>query len=274
MFIRSEIRNNQGGLLTLQIDDTSNGFVVHEITGLDPVKATIVTSTFAQLDGARYQSSRRETRNIIFKLGFDPDPAVTTIRDLRQKLYNFFMPKTEVNMIFFDDGVTDGYAITGRVETCDTPLFAQEPSVAVSIICFDPDFYDPTPVAITGMTTADIAATDVPYIGSIETGVQITVNVNRALSEFTIYHTDPGGNVQSMDFVAALVAGDVVTINTISGSKAATLTRLGVVSSILYAVSPQSAWVNLLPGDNKLQVYAVGASIPVSVTYTTRFGGL
>lgn len=278
MFTRVEIRNNQGGLLTLQLGDSSNGFVVHEFAGLDPVKATMVSSTFANLPGAQYQSSHRETRNITIKLGFDADPAVTSVRALRQHLYNFFMPQSEVTMSFFMDDIVDvpenGCVIVGRVETCNTPLFVQEPAVDISIICFDPDFYNPTPATVTGMTTADTVATDIPYVGTIGTGLTVTVNVNRALTEFTIYHTDPNGNVQSLDFVASLIAGDVVTINTVSGSKVATLNRAGVITSVLYGVSPQSTWVQLSPGDNQLKVYAVGASIPVTVDYTTKFGGL
>jgi hypothetical protein len=71
-----------------------------------------------------------------------------------------------------------------------------------------------------------------------------------------------------------LVAGDVLSINTVTGSKGATLTRAGVESSVLYGISPQSSWLELMPGVNTIRVYATGAAIPLSIEYINRYGGL
>jgi hypothetical protein len=141
-------------------------------------------------------------------------------------------------------------------------------------MCFDPDFIDPNPVTVTGLTTADANPTDIAYAGSIETGITLTLNVNRTLGEFTVYHTDPVGNVLSMDIVGSFVSGDVITVSTVPGAKVASLNRAGVITSILYGVSPQSIWFKLTPGDNLVKVYATGAAIPVTIVYTNRFGGL
>lgn len=278
-----EARNSSGGLLTLQLGDTSSGFYVQEFTGLDPVKANIVSSSFANQDGAIFQSARRDTRNITIKIGLDPDPAVNTVRGLRQQLYNFFMPKSQVTMKFFvddtDDAVEDGYQIIGRVETMSSAMFSTSsgaPVVDISIICFDPDFIDPVTVTNSSLTSADTVSTHFPYVGTSPTGLVFTLNINRTVGEFTLYYMDPNSVVWSMDVVMPgnFIAGDVVTISTVPGNKYATLTRSGTQSSILYAVSPQSTWPQFAPGDNWLRVYATGASMPASVSYNTRFGGL
>jgi hypothetical protein len=170
-----------------------------------------------------------------------------------------------------DDGLT--VSIAGVVESFETTLFAQEPSVTISVICYDPDFYVPAET-VPGNTTESSAVTYLTYDGEVETGFVFTLNVNRTLSEVTIYNTTPNEGVRSLDFTGSLVAGDVLTISTVTGSKGATLTHLGASSSVLYGVSPQSTWVDLKPGSNQIRIYAVGAAIPYTIEYSTKYGGL
>lgn len=273
MLTKVEVRTPRGDLLVLELEDISDGLIIRDLGGLGPVKATLVSSGYAGLDGSQYQSSRRESRNITMQLELDPDPVTDTVRSLRKRLYNFFMTKAEVSLRFhLQDGLI--VDILGRVESCEPAVFVQEPAVDVSIMCFDPDFYDPTPTLLPGNTTAGSTETVVTYDGEIETGFVFTLNVNRALSEFTIYHDPPNDTMRTLDFSASLVSGDVLVISTINGNKGATLTRSGVTSSVLYAISPQSNWLALEPGDNGLRVYAEGAAIPYTIEYSTKYGGL
>lgn len=279
MFTKMEATNSQGSLLTLQLGDTSSGINIQDITGLDPVKATIVSTSFANQDGAVYQSSRRDTRNIVLTLELCPDPMVTNVLGLRRSIYDIFTPKDNISLKFYvddtDDATEDGYFITGYVESCESPMMVQDPIVTISVINPDPDFVDPVVKTITGITTADVSATDMGYLGTVPSGFVATISPNASCSELTMYYTDPTGTIWTMDFAYALLAGDVLTISTVPGSKYATLVRAGVTSSVLYAVSPQSIWPQLAKGSNSLQFVAVGGgSFPVSVTYTARFGAL
>lgn len=268
-----EVRTSQGGLLSLPLQDPTLGFVIQDIQGLGPVKATLVSSSFAQQDGAQYQSSRRETRNINLILGLYPDYTVDEVEDLRNRLYAYFMPKTEVKLTLITSKGLN-VDIVARVETCEPTYFEQEPAVAISLMCFDPDFIDPDLVTISGNTTSGSTEVTINYVGTVDTGIVFKLNVNRSLSEFTIYHQAADGSMRTMDFVASLLTGDVVTISTIPGSKFATLTRDGVDSSILYAVSPHASWIALMTGVNQLRVYATGAGIPYTIDYLARYGGL
>lgn len=273
MLVEVEVRTPQGTLLNLPLEDISSGIIVQEIDGLDPVKATLVSSSFAQMDGAQYQSSRRETRNIKFKLGLEPDPLTDSVEDLRDLLYRYFMPESEVSLRFVRDVRAD-VDITAVVETFESALFVAEPEVNISLICFDPDFYDPVESELSGTTVSSEAETLVDYEGTVNTGLKLTLNVNRSVSEFTLYHRTADNTIRSLDFSASLVADDVVEISTVVGDKGATLTRTGTTSSILYAVSPQSSWSQFMPGNNYLRVYAEGAGIPFTIEYTTKYGGL
>ena len=275
MLTKVEVRTTTGMLLVLPLDDISNGYVIEEIEGLDPVKATIVSSDFAQLDGSQYQASRRESRNITMRIGLEPDYVTKSVRDLRTNLYTYLMPKTQVSLRFY---MSEGLIvdITARVESLETILFTKEPLVDISLICFDPDFLELEPVIVTGDTVSDSTEFLIPYgvDGTVETGITFVLNVDRALTEFTIYHRPADDVVRTLNFAAILEADDVLTINTVVGSKEVTLLRDSVLSSLLYGMSPQSNWIDLHPGDNYFRVYAVGAAIPFTITYTTRHGGL
>lgn len=276
------VTNSQGLVLSLPLEDDSGGFSVQKIEGLDPVKANLVSTSFANMDGEQYQSSRRTPRNIKITLGLEPDYSTQAVKDLRDQLYNFFMPKTVVDLNFhlFDKFAISVFLqdldlnIQGRIESFDSDLFVKEPTVDISIMCYAPDFVDLEPVIFDGMTVADLTETVLSYGGNIETGFLFTISPDRDLSEFTIFHRPPDQTLRTVDISYPLLAGDVLQISSVRGSKSVLLTRAGVVSSLLYAQSPQSDWLELQPGDNNLRVYAEGAPIPYTIEYTTKYGGL
>lgn len=273
MLTRVEVRTRRGTLLTLPLEDVLNGYIIENIEGLDPVKATLVTSSFANEDGEQYQSSRREARDIKFTIGFEPDYVSNSVRSLRQRLYSFLMPKSEVFLRFIDD---DGLEvdIVGRVETHEAALFTKEPAAEVSVHCFGPDFVVPAPTVLNLSTVETATATNIDYEGTVDTGIVVTLSVDRIESALTIYNESPDGVLQQLDFSASLAAGDKVRISTVAGAKEATLTRAGTVSSVLYGITPQSKWIELQQGINKFRVYATGLPIPYTLEYLTRYGGL
>ena len=273
MLTKLDVSTSQGDLLSFQLDDDQSGFLIQNIDGLDPVKATLVSTAFAGVDGEQYQSARRETRNIKLTVGLDPDPLTASVRDLRKRLYGYFMPKAEVLLTFYDnDGPTVN--IVGRVESLESVLFTRQPVVDISIICYDPDFVDPITVHRSGTTTSGTTDTIITYDGTVDTGTVITLNVNRTMSDFSIYHQPPNDTLRQLDFSAPLVAGDVLVISSVTGDKGVTLTRGGTQISLLYGMSPQSRWIEFMPGDNKLHIYATGVGVPYTIDYVTKYGGL
>ena len=275
MLTQVEARTPRGTLLTLPLQDVSGGFVVENIEGLDPVKATIVSSSFAQLDGEQYQSARREKRNIIITLALEPDYVNTSVQSLRNKLFQFFMPKSPIKLNFVSTDLPT-LSIEGRVESFTAPKFSKDPQVTISILNFDPDFYDPTVKTLSGDTVGNIMETNYTYDGTVETGVLFKLFVNRTMSDFSIYHRPEDDVMRTLDFSSPtnLLAGDVLSISSQPGNKYCVLTRTGVDSSLLFGMSPQSSWLNLYPGLNKIRVFAEGAAVPYTIEYTTKYGGL
>jgi hypothetical protein len=270
---RVEFTTKNGNTLVIPMYDGADGYFFDSVDGLDPVKATLVSSSSANVDGEQYQSSRREPRNLVFKMGVDVSQIFGSVSQLRRKMMGLLMPKAEVTLRFFSDDFP-AVDIVGIVESFDWPLFVEEPEVTLTILCHKPDFIDLTTATVASQTTPGSVETVVDYEGSIETGFKFRMTVNRALSGFTILHRSPTDILSSFEFEEALVAGDLLEISTVTGSKEVMLTRAGTKSSILYAMAPYSNWINLFPGANRISVVAEGAGIGYSIEYINRYGGL
>lgn len=273
MLTRVDFTNRRGETLALPLEDISSGYVVAGIEGLGPVKATLVSSSFASMDGAQYHSSRREPRNLKVNLELEPDYILTSVEDLRNRLYAFFMTKSSVTAGFHMTG-NRFVNILGQVESCEPPLFTQEPSVDISLMCFDPDFYDPILGLFQWGTTGTATEGLVNYLGTVDTGLELVLYINRTLPSFTFYIRTEDGVTRSMILTYSFVAGDVLRINTNSGSKSAILTRGGVATSLLYSLDPTSAWLTFQPGKNYVRILATGVEIPFDINYTLKYGGL
>lgn len=273
MLTMVEVLNERGESLKLSLLDPTNGYLLHAMDGLDPGKASVSSSPFATLDGAQYQSSRREPRNPRMKLGLEPDYGTQTVQDLRMNLYRYMMPKSKVTMVYYIDDVA--YAkVDAVVESLETPLFSKTPEALISFLCFDPDFYAVQSSVVSGTTTPTTLEKTINYGGSTPTGISLRLVINRALPEFMLYNRVAGDQIQSLEFSTPLAAGDILVISTIAREKAATLERGGSRKSMLYGISPSSTWIQLQPGVNNLRVQAAGAAIPYTVAFTEKYGGL
>jgi len=273
MLEKMEARNSRGDILEFILDDISDGLVLEDVDGLDPVDASISSSDSAQQDGANFQAARRIPRNLLIKIGLEPQASNQTVRGLRRQLYSFFMPKKSVSLRFYDlDGLV--VDISGWIESFDAKLFVKEPHVNISVMCLKPDLLEITPVELSEETTDDTTEIPIVYTGTVDTGFTFTMNVDRTLTELTIYHRGPDDVIQSMEVAIPMVSGDVLSISTVKGNKYVTLNHLGTLSHVAYAVSPQSTWHQLSEGDNYIRVYAEGDPIPYDISYITRHGGL
>ena len=273
MITQVEVRNTSGDLLTFVLDDTTDGFVFEDLEGTDPVKATLAYSKVQGRSGGVFQNVQRENRNLKLILTLEPDYIDTSVYDLRVQLYNFFMPESQVYLrIFLDnDLVVD---IDGYVESCDAPSFVQDPKATISIVCFDPDFVAIDSVVIEGDTVDDTEDTTILYEGNVSTGLKIVLNVDRVLSDFTVYVKAGDNVVRTFPIQGSFIADDVITINSTPDEKAVTLLRDNVTTSILYAKSPQGEWPVFTRGVYHFRIYTDGAPIPYTVEYVPRYGGL
>lgn len=268
-----DVTNRKGDILSLTMEENDTGYQVASIEGLDPVKANLVSTSYANSDGEQYQSGKRGARNIKIKLDLDPDFDPNTYASLRRDLYSYFMPKSQVSLRFYLS--TGLYLdIVGIVEEMSAPLFAQDPLVDISVMCFQPDFTDPRIISVDGFSVDDTTNTTINYPGTVETGTVLTLNLNRDIDDFTIYNMDEAGKLYQLDFSGELLDGDELVVSSLRGSKGITLTRASVSSPFLYGRSAQSSWIEFAEGLNQFRVYAEGDPIPYVLEYVVRYGGL
>lgn len=273
MLNKVEITNSRGNVLSLPIEEDDGPYQVASIEGLEPIKATLVSTSYAGTDGENFQSAKLPARNIKFQIDLDPDFDPKTYTDLRRDLYRFLMPKFQITMRFY---LTSGLFldIIGIVEEFNSPLFEEDPTVSISVMCYQPDFIDARMITVEGNTVASLINTEIDYPGTVQSGTVLTLHVNRAVSGFTIYNSDEGGNLYQLDFTGDLISGDELVVSSLRGNKGITLTRATVSSSFLYGRSPQSSWIEFMEGLNQFRVYAIGDPIPYDLTYVVRYGGL
>lgn len=280
-----EARNAPGTVLSLPLQESTNGLKIRDIQGLDPVSANLFTSQLAQIDGVDYQGANRSARNIVLTIGLDPDYVTSSKispRVLRDTLYKWFAPKSLVSLRFYVDGETT-VDIDGVVEGFAAPLFSNDPLVQVSIINPKPDFYNAVAKTYTDVSVASGVGPAITYAGSSETGFLFHSVLNAAVAATGIaIVTDQPDSASSggikhktLSIVTAFNNGDIVDISTIQGNKYANLTRAGVVTSLLQFITPPTnEWIQLDQYMTNLRLVSATTGLPYTVTYNERFAGL
>lgn len=278
MLTELSISTPTGDSLSLPIPSGSDGYLVTEIEGLDPVPVTMASSPYALLDGEYYHESRREKRNIILHIKLRKNYWSTTIDYRRNRLYSIFVPKQEITLIF-NTPQNGNVTISGRVETINATMWTDEPVVIVSIICFNPDFRAINPVTATyAFSTSEYRT--INYPGTVLSGVTVAVVdwETSSTSSTNTKFTNKIGNdtTQEMLFAASLGQWDRLSFCTVPGSKHARLTlQNNSVVSALSRLSATSTWLMLGPGLNSfLGTTNVIGSRKYSVSYYPLYGGI
>lgn len=274
MLTKVEVTNKLGETLSLEMLSSANGYILEEIEGLDPPKASFSSSTLANFDGERYQSSRTDKRNIVISLGLDADYVDTSVRELRRNLYRYFMPRAEVSLRFFIDEQAF-VTIEGRVESLESPHFVEEPSATISILCYDPYFRSVNDYTM----YRDIGQSfNHTYVGDVDTGIRANFDVGQAFSDLTLSIDSEEFGEQKMAIEMGFEIGDAFEIVTVPGEKAVRVYRDGSWRSALAYVLPTSQWPKIGRGLNVIQMTSTSLSFPpyphVEYRFFTRYGGI
>lgn len=261
----------------------SDFFQIREIDGLGPVKASINTTPYGSIDGTAYNGSLAEQRNIVIKLGFNPDWVQFTFEELRKLLYAYFAPKMHTQLVFTSTHLPE-VKIDGYVETMEPTLFAKDGETQISIICPDPYFTAVQPKIVNGLTANDNSApVEIDYGGSTETGILVRVTDSAlqmgraetpAPDSITIQVGDPSQQTFKVD--ASVDASCVFITDSIPGEKYVQEVELGtgVITNLYSKVESGYKWPLLLPGPNKFQVITNQGTKDWELTYYERFVGL
>ena len=298
------VTNYLGESLTLELSNPWDiGIAITKIEGLGPVKADINSTEISSGDGARFNSARIGTRNIVFTFRLLETP---TVEDSRQKTYKYFPVKTNVTLLFETDNRL--CQITGYVESNKPNIFSEEEDTQISIICPNPYFIsmenggmntvvffgsEPTfefPFSNESLTDPLIIFGNiklrqeeiVPYDGDSQVGFTIKMHALGEVRQITIYNTKTRESMKiDTDILneitgSGIIAGDEITISTIKGDKHITLLRDGEEINILNALGKDVDWFQLAKGDNRFAyICEYGAeNLEFSINYQTLYEGV
>jgi hypothetical protein len=247
------------------------------IEGLGPVKAAITTTPFGAFDGEAFVGASVGKRNIVLTMGLHPDWAVQTIEELRQLLYNYFMPKLLVKLRFHSTGIPTT-EIQGYVESVEPNIFVKTPTMVVSIICPSPDFVATELTTFTGITNDGTEFSDIEYIGSVPAGINLEINQSVGTpGEDTIQINLLGEYAPQMFLARGNITPDIRwEMNSVPGQKyvRSVSLSLATITNYLNDISFDAVWPTLYPGLNQLSVLTPVVGQNWELTYFSRFGGL
>lgn len=280
-----------------------SGFLIYDITGLGPPKATINTSRRATSDGVTYNSSNVAERNIVIMAKFQELP---TIEDTRQKSYKYFPIGKRVKLVIETDNRL--CEVEGYVESNEPVIFSEEEYSQISIIC--PESYltasgeEGTIISVMYGTTPmfefpfsnenetekliefgslnSLAEYNINYTGDANVGIIINIKAYGLVNDLTIYNTNTReimriSTVRLTELTGyPIMDGDEIVISTISGKKSITLIRGGISLNILGCLDRFSNWFTLSKGDN-IFAYSAGTggeNVLITVTNSILYEGV
>lgn len=249
---------------------------IRNIDGLDPVKASVSTSPRGYVDGVTYTGSDIPARNIVLTIHPNPDWRLWTFESLRRLIYQYFMPKRPVRLVFYSDDIGP-VEISGIVEGVTVNQFSKDPEMQVSIICPDPYFTAVDPTVITGQTVrAGGATVVVPYAGTVESGVVVKVTYTSGTNPTSIGIQLNDPSLGYFNVVAGVNNTLYFEMSSIPMAKFVQNIDLntGVINNLLSDVEDGSTWLVLEPGDNQFSVVTDQGVQDWELTFYERFGGL
>lgn len=285
---QARLENSRGDVITLT--GRESDYQILSITGLNPPSAHLNTSSIAGMDGALFNSSKLNTRNIVITAKING-----SAEENRQELYRFCPTKTKVRF-YFRNNNRDVY-IDGYVDSVECNLFTNDERMQISIICPSPYFMDTEDTQVDGSSITALftfpfsigLGSPIPFsmyvLDSVinlyndsddQIGMLINIDVNVSVNEILIVNTGTGERFTlSYDFED----GDHITINTIKGQKSVSLLRNGLYYNIFSAMQRGSVFFQLASGDNFF-AYTVdesstnNANIDIMFTFYKMYRGV
>ena len=277
------VENEKGEQLELTHNEA---YDVIKIEGLNPPPAAINNTEISGVDGAKFNNSKVNPRNLVIYLNIK-----SPIEENRQALYDYFHVKRKVK-IYFKNQNRDVY-IEGYVETFENDLFENLQKPQISIICPEPfwkavddllvEFSDDIslfefPFAIEEegieLSQVNLETTKVINNGNVETGaiIEFYATTNQILNPIIYNRTAQTFFKLNFD----MYAGDLITINTNQGQKSVTLTRNNITTNIIGNRESGSSWIQFLPGANEISYDAdVGVeNLIVNLSLIQKFEGV
>lgn len=278
------VENQYGQVLELTHNDA---YAVKSILGLDPPDGIINTVRNAGQDGSVFNSGYMDERVITITLAINYPAEINRIN-----LYKYFKIKYPIK-IRYKNGSRNVWII-GYTQSVQIAFFDKKETAQITVRCPDPYFndYKTTMQEMSNVLPLfefpfDIEEQDPVEMSRIELGREQTISngsdvpigmkvriyASGAVVNPQIYNVRTGEFLKILD---TMIIGDVIEISTMKGSKSAIRYREGVKTSMIGYFAEGSVWLQLLPGENVMAMYAdVGAeNLYIDITSTDQYEGV
>lgn len=264
----------------------NNKFDIVEVTGLNPVSATINSSSIQDYSGSVFNSAYVGNRNIVISIAYN-----TYNADARQELNECFIPSIPIRL-YIDDYFIDGYT-----ESVDYSQFDKKMIIQISIICLYPYFSEkndniikvsniinllefPLNLPSVGVPFGELqdsTSTNISILGDIGTGCIIEAFFDENIDGFKVINTTHN---QVVFVDKYFYQGQKLKIDTRFSKKSIILTDTNgnEIDILQYLDTSDINFIELEPNNNIIvfkdgydnQIY----NTDIYIYYTNKKGGL
>lgn len=224
---------------------------ITNIDGLGPATAAINTTQIGLNPGARFDSAHVDYRNIVIEFY-----VISNVADNLTELYSAI--QTGIKTILqIKNKLINCHVESIEINRTNNPVKGQ-----ISLICPDPAFRS-------AAKNISLSATDfVSYAGNQATGFRLYLTAKTAVKNPYI-SINANKKTRKSVLNIALSAGDILELNSESGSKSAS-----IASKKVYPYTGNFLWPELVPGDNAITIGAESGTVTAKIMYSEKFAAL
>lgn len=222
----------------------SSRYIVKQVDGLGPPEVDV------RIDQHLYLGRQPADREIVLRVGLNPEYATgETPASMRQDLYGLLTPgASDLIAVKLMNGPNILMQQSGAVKNIEINPFAKDPEVQITIDCLTSYFAAPAQVTFVPPLRSTFT---VPYAGTVSTGFYLELDITYDWDTFSLYASEEGESGPKMRLdTTKFNDGDTLVIDTRTGRKGVKLLRGATTIRILDALSDDSIWFQLHPGDN------------------------
>ena len=224
---------------------------ITNIDGLGPATAAINTTQIGLNAGARFDSVHVDYRNIVIEFYM-----INKVADNLNELYSIIQTGSKI-VFLLNNKLADGYIESIEIDRTNNPVKGQ-----ISIICPNPAFYSEA-------KNKSLSASDfISYKGTQATGFKLYFTAKTAVKNPYI-SINANKKTKKSILNITLSAGDVLELNSESGSKSASISNQKA-----YPYTGSFIWPELQPGDNSITIGAESGTVTAKIMYSEKFAAL
>lgn len=224
---------------------------ITNIDGLGAVTAAINTTQIGLNPGARFDSAHVDYRNIVIEFY-----VISNVADNLNELYSVIQTGTKTTLQI-KNKLINCYAESIEINRTNNPVKGQ-----ISLICPDPAFRS-------AAKNISLSSNDfISYSGNQATGFKLYLTAKTAVRNPYI-SINANKKTRKSVLNISLSAGDILELNSESGSKSAS-----IASKKVYPYTGNFLWPELVPGDNTITIGAESGTVTAKILYSEKFVAL